>query len=420
MSNPDLKSLPRPDDVGFLERWPPHLAIIHIYSRNQTSWADFAELAGPYTAMAAKCREIDVIVPNGTTAQADLPQNLHVHRISGSSNNPLLFIGQAIFKLNTINRTRPIDIIWVQDPLACGVVGWLSAMWLRIPWVAEFCNDFYHLEHMETNFAERLLCRYLATFMAKRSDRVRAVGPTIVDALVRAGVPRGKISMISSPTEMSRFDASQYACVRKSNREAWSITDCHTVLMFVGALVARKGVANLIDAFDKLTRDFPKVRLIVVGDGPMRAELESRARSLHLGERVRFLGRISHGKVPSVLAAADIVVLPSFNEGMPRCLVEAMAMEKPVIATRISGNSDLIRHDDTGILVEPDRASLEAGLRRMLHLTASAREAMGRRGREYVQSRFDMVDTVERMCREFIVKPLLQYRSKGNPECVAG
>jgi glycosyltransferase involved in cell wall biosynthesis len=384
-----------------------HLVIVHLYGRRQAEWGDFVELRGHYRAVADRCGRVDVIVPRGALPPGPSPDTLHIREVAGGPESPWLFAICALRELQTIHRESAIEILWVQDPLVCGAIGWLASRRNRFPWVAEICNDFFDLELLGGSIGESWLKAAVATWTAMRATRVRAVSSAIRDHLVSRGVPAGKVAVLSCPTDMAHFDPDLWPDAREGNRRRWGIA-AEPVVMFVGALVHRKGVDLLIDAAAMLRGEFPALRVALIGDGPMRGGLESRVGALGLDGTVMFLGRMSQDKVPGALAAADLVVLPSRNEGLPRCLVEALAMQRPVVATRISGNTELVEHGETGVLVEPTSEALGAGLARLLRLPPSARDAMGRLGRERVVSRFGLAQSVDRMIDELLEQPIEQ------------
>lgn len=160
-------------------------------------------------------------------------------------------------------------------------------------------------------------------------------------------------------------------------------------LLFVGRLAAVKGVRVLFDAFRRLRETRPTAVLTLVGDGPDRAALEQEARSAGLGEAVVFAGYQTQTQVAEHLARSDVFVLPSFAEGLPVVLMEALASRTPAVATRIAGVAELIADGKTGVLVPPgDVESLTAALDRLLS-DPDARTRLGEAGRARVVEGFD-------------------------------
>src|SRR6056297_2561368 len=136
-------------------------------------------------------------------------------------------------------------------------------------------------------------------------------------------------------------------------------------LLFVGRLASVKGVPVLLEALQGLIAEYPDLRLTLVGDGPERAALEARAQGL--GEHVNFVGYKSQDEVAALLREATLLVLPSFAEGLPVVLLEALAARVPVVTTRIAGVAELVENGESGLLVPPgDVVALRAALSRVL------------------------------------------------------
>ncbi|MCA0995290.1 glycosyltransferase [Alloyangia pacifica] len=161
-------------------------------------------------------------------------------------------------------------------------------------------------------------------------------------------------------------------------------------LLFVGRLAGVKGVPVLLRALADLVPRHPDLRLRLIGDGPERAALERKAAELGLEGRVEFLGYRSQAEVAEALSAADIFVLPSFAEGVPVVLMEAMAAQLPVVTTRIAGVPELVEHGASGLLVPPGEAGALAAALDSLLSDPDAHRRMGAAGRAKVVAEFDI------------------------------
>ena len=157
----------------------------------------------------------------------------------------------------------------------------------------------------------------------------------------------------------------------------------------------------------RVAANFPNAEFVLVGDGPLRAELEQQAQALGIANRVRFLG--DRHDIPAVLASLDITVLPSGSESLSNSIIESMAAGVPVIATRVGGNAELI--NDTGILVNPaDEHDLAAAMESMLR-DEVLRKRLGRNAKVFALERF----TIEQMRRshEALYRDLLNAKQGG-------
>jgi glycosyltransferase involved in cell wall biosynthesis len=170
-------------------------------------------------------------------------------------------------------------------------------------------------------------------------------------------------------------------------------------LLFVGRLAAVKGVPVLLEALAEARRTRPDLTLTLVGDGPDRAALETQASDLDLAGAVTFAGYRSQSDVAELLARHDALILPSFAEGVPVVLMEAMAAKMPVIATAVGGVSELVEDGTNGYLVAPgDGAALRAAILRVMEDSA-LRQRMGNAGRAKVEAHFTATTEAARLAR---------------------
>lgn len=170
-------------------------------------------------------------------------------------------------------------------------------------------------------------------------------------------------------------------------------------LLFVGRLAAVKGVPVLFQAFAAARAQRPDLHLTLIGDGPERRALESEAAALGLSGAVTFAGYQSQEAVAEALARADALVLPSFAEGVPVVLMEAMAARLPVVATRVAGVPELVADGVSGLLVPPgDPAPLAEAILRAL----ADDGAMGAAGRATVTAAFDSATEAARLAILFL------------------
>ncbi|MHA7875715.1 glycosyltransferase [Roseivivax sp.] len=176
-------------------------------------------------------------------------------------------------------------------------------------------------------------------------------------------------------------------------------------LLFVGRIVGLKGPRLLLEALARLSEAHPEARLTYLGDGPDRAALEARVAALGLTDRVTFLGYQPPERVAEELARTDLLCLPSFAEGVPVVLMEAMAAERAVISTRIAGIPELIEDGVSGRLVPPGNLeALTEALGQMLSDPESAR-AMGRAARAKVEAEFDVRHSARQLSALFEADP---------------
>jgi glycosyltransferase involved in cell wall biosynthesis len=162
------------------------------------------------------------------------------------------------------------------------------------------------------------------------------------DYLFEHGLHLSRVQLIPNGVDTRRFQP----------REAdTALLERDRVVVCVSRLSREKGIDILLKAWQFVYESLPQAKLIIVGHGPLREELESLALALKITESVEFAG--FQDDIPTQLNRGDIAVLPSLWEGLPNALLEAMACGLPCVATRVSGSEDIIQHEITGLLVEP-------------------------------------------------------------------
>jgi len=161
-------------------------------------------------------------------------------------------------------------------------------------------------------------------------------------------------------------------------------------LICVGRLSAEKAQAGLLEAFARVSASNPELELRLVGDGPDRRLLEMLASEFGIADRVQFLGMMSEECTLKQIAASDLLVLPSFLEGLPVVLMEAMAIGVPVIAPRIAGIPELVLHRKTGLLFTASNWEELAQAISGLISSPKLRSAIAREGRKVVAAQFDV------------------------------
>ena len=173
-------------------------------------------------------------------------------------------------------------------------------------------------------------------------------------------------------------------------------------LVCVGRLCEQKGQLLLVEAAGRLAAQGVPFELVLAGDGEMRATVQARIDALHLQAQVRITGWVDGARVREEIAAARALVLPSFAEGLPVVLMEAMAMRRPVITTAIAGIPELVRDGREGWLVAAgDLEALTDAMRECLSAAPATLDAMGEQARERIAQRHDIDREAERLAAAF-------------------
>jgi teichuronic acid biosynthesis glycosyltransferase TuaC len=191
------------------------------------------------------------------------------------------------------------------------------------------------------------------------------VSRPLVDELVRLGAPRDRAVLLPNGVDRALFQPRD----RAEARRALALPERGRIVLYVGALDPEKGVRELVDAFAAVRASASEaVHLVLVGEGPLHAEVRARASALGTAAgNIVLAGPQDLAGVARHLAAADLLALPSWAEGTPNVVLEALAAGRPVVASRVGGIPDVILEGVTGILVAPrDSDDLAQGLRAAL------------------------------------------------------
>jgi len=208
--------------------------------------------------------------------------------------------------------------------------------------------------------------------------------------------PEGRLHHVGSGVMISRLDAALSRRDRDRAREKLGVSAETRIVFFPARLEPVKGHAFFFDVLARLRETSPTPFVcLCAGEGWLRDELEERARQLHLGERVRFLGFCDD--IPELLAASDVMVLPSEKEGIPRSIMEAMAARLPVVAADVRGTREVVVAGETGYLSRwGDVDSMAAHLAELFE-DPRQRARLGDAGRRRAVELFDDREVVLRM-----------------------
>jgi glycosyltransferase involved in cell wall biosynthesis len=279
----------------------------------------------------------------------------------------------ALSRLVRFLRARRFDIVqtWI---FAANTYGRIAARLAKTPVVitTEMAVDLWK------GAVERAVDRRLASWC----DRLVGNSQAVVDYYRQLGVPDDRLAMIYSGIGDEEPPAVDAATVRAE----FGFASDAPVVLFAGRLAAQKRVDDLLKALDLLQHVQPDLRTLIAGDGPLATRLEETSRLYHLNGRVRFLGH--REDVPRLLAAADLLVLPSSYEGLPNVVLEAMRFRKPVVATAAPGTTEVVVDGETGVLVPVANPQLLARAIRDLVRDRAQAHRLGEAGRLRVEAEF--------------------------------
>ncbi len=301
----------------------------------------------------------------------------------------------SFFRMLRLFRRERFQLIHTHTPVA-GLIGRVAAWMAGVPVVVYTAHGFYFHDRM--GFAVKKLFIWLEKLAGMLSDVIFVQSEEDWREAAREGVaPEDKLIHIGNGVDPDQFGDNVTSRDRADRIKEFGI-EGETVVGYVGRIVYEKGVRELIEAAGRINRKFPRTRFIMVGD-PLPSdrdgcleEINRMRRELGLEEVLDLTGY--RKDIPQLMSIFDIFVLPSYREGMPRSLIEAMASGLPVVATDIRGCREEVKNEVTGLLVPPRNA--EALADAVERLIASPEEAsrMGKQGRKRAESEFDQSEVI--------------------------
>jgi glycosyltransferase involved in cell wall biosynthesis len=239
-----------------------------------------------------------------------------------------------------------------------------------------------------------------ARAVLRRADRVTACSADLRQRALRLGAREADSEVVPYGVDAARFGPSTRA--REETRAALGAPADAPLVVAIGRFVRKKGFEHLIDAMALVSRRLPEARLVLAGGGDLDVELRARAAARGIADRVIWPGLLPHDRVPALLAAADVVAVPSVRDeagnvdGLPNVAMEALASAAAVVATAAGGLGEVLRNGETGLIVpERDPAALAEALGALL-ADPARRRALGAAARRDVEARFGWDRVAER------------------------
>lgn len=221
--------------------------------------------------------------------------------------------------------------------------------------------------------------RMLTMFVVNRSDKVIARSEEMKEVLEKLGVLNKKIVVIGAGVDTNLFRPIN----KNKAREDLELPVDKHIILYVGRLHEMKGVKLIYECAERM----PDVLFIMVGDGAVKSDLEN----------CLFVGEKKHEEIPLWMSAADILVLPSYSEGLPNVVMEALSCSTPAIVTDVGGCSEVVKDGETGFIVPV--GDVEALRERMKYLLENEdlREKMGKLGREDMIERYEQEKVIGKL-----------------------
>lgn len=280
----------------------------------------------------------------------------------GARRNAAAITRAALRVARDINARRPVDVVDAQFFFPDGPAAAVLASALGVPLsIKARGSDITYWGSI--GYARRAMVE-----AANKADGLLAVSAALADDMRALGMPGDAIAIHTTGLDRDRFRPLGHTQLRAQlgKELGFALPDAAPLLAGVGALVARKGHALTIEALRELEGSHPDARLLLVGQGEEEAALRALVRERGFGERVHFTGAVDHDLLPLILSAADIMVLPTANEGLANAWVEAIACGTPVVTCDVGGARELITSDVAGRLVERSAKGVADAIRAVL------------------------------------------------------
>lgn len=349
------------------------------------------------SGLARRKNEVYLITPMRSSRSEEAIDGVHVLRVSlpqpqGSSRFVFKLLA-LIVGLNRIrHRTDRIDVVY-----CLGIVPGIAALLMRPVMrykVALALNDLTLMR--DQRLLSHRLYRIMAVLMTRLSDVT--IFPTFFARDFVMGIGKikiNKVTVIPSGTDLRFFTSADQPVVQKG------------LILYAGGIRARKGLDVLIKSMNRISNRFPEARLALVGAGDGRGSLEKLAAELGVSDRVIFTGRVSESELKQYHSRANIYVMPTQFDAYATSLVEAMAMGKPVISTRVSAPAEIVEDGKNGLLVQVGNVDELANAIETLLGDERYADRIAKEARRTVEEKYDLEKSISSLESVF---QSLQYR----------
>ena len=281
--------------------------------------------------------------------------------------------------------TKQIDTIVAQSPLIEGFTGSIIKRILKKELIVEMHGDWIEGPFLSIKrsfaFLQRKLVPVLARVSFRNADKIRGVANCLIEEAKKV-VSDKDYFLFPTFSDLNIF-------LNEKNKRF------DNFILFVGHLEKVKGIKYLIRAFSEIEKEFPDFKLVIIGKGSERQNLELMANQLVVKDKIEFKGKLSLKETKDIMKNCYCLVLPSLSEGLPRVLMEAMALEKPIIGSRVAGIPDLIKDNENGFLFEKSNSNELVKKLRVLLNNRDLAIKMGQKGKKIIENKFSNEKYIE-------------------------
>lgn len=224
------------------------------------------------------------------------------------------------------------------------LASWAFPEAVAASWLSKLfnCRFFFKVHGSDINLHGKIPSRAQQIVKAaKNASGILSVSKALADEMVEMGIEREKISVIYNGVNHQKFGVETKAPLNSD------------YLLYVGNLKHDKGVIELIKGFASICNDYPTLSLVYAGSGIEKKRLIELSKTLNIADKVQLLGSVEHNKLPALITHAKALTLPSYNEGVPNVVLEAMACGTPVLTTKVGGIPEVVDENICGRLIQP-------------------------------------------------------------------
>lgn len=329
----------------------------------------------------------------------------------------LEFAFKTIRKVKKLHKHKKFDVIHGHSGYSMlALITGISAKTSNLPSIHSI---YCPIQVAGGNVVKLFSNKILSKFYFSQVDKIIAVTGNVRYSLTNAGVTENRIAEIPLGINTELYNPNVSA---DDVREGYTIDPDQPTLMYVGNLTIQKGLSVLIDALNIVAKEIPNIKLLMVLNMPLERyenpgrldvdmglifEIKEKIEHYELDDNIILLGLLDN--MPQVMAASDVFITPFLNTvgivDYPTSLLEAMAVGKPVIATKVGGIPEIVKHKENGILVEPN--NVDELIDAIMYMLENKEEAenMGKEGAKVISEKFRLeivVDELERIYEEVI------------------
>ena len=294
----------------------------------------------------------------------------------------------SIYKLYRFIRNEKPELVHTHNQ-AADIAGCIAAKMAKVPVIVSTLHISTNRDEFEPR-EENFTGWFYKFLLRKIPHKIITVSETIrVNTLKELEVSNDRVLTILNASDLEKLKVKIDIVEKK--RELGILNDS-SVIGSVGNLTMRKGYKYFLEAAKKIISEIPKTTFLIIGKGNLRSTLEKMAEEMNIRKNIIFAGY--RKDIPELLCVMDIFVLPSLREGLPRSVIEASFLGKAVVGTRVDGVPEIVKNNETGILVPPkDANSLSEAI---LYLMKNPNKAkvMGENGKNLVKEKFNAVRMV--------------------------